>query len=464
MTVVHDKVALLPAPASVRDPVLRRFVSDPLFGQPDNIGTGTAFRRPLRPQDIDQMLAMPLLGAKQLTTNASLMAHRVLTTIYEQDLVFLPGKDDAGAFEDFAAFYAQELRDAGLMCRSGLERMTFNWLDEEVRPVGKWTVEAMREFLTGRLAEENATQSKVCAAILNANDPAAAARRFLVQLSGDFLTEASAMARNTLGNYGPGQSGLFTILIDEYGYGVHASKHSTRFEDTLRSVGLSDRVHHYWPWYLPTSFALINYFHYVSAHHTRFFRYIGALLYTEGTLHEANRQQSIMLKKALGPDVDTLYFDEHAQIDILHSDMALERVIMPVIERCGTSVIPEIVRGFEEFAVLQALADDDLIAHIRWTDNLETMRVQGQVVEMAMQNPETLTFTETAGEVSVPHVHDIDELFLVDSGSLTFHACHDCSIEMKAGDAILIPSGRLHGTVITSDTCTYRVAPMGEAD
>jgi hypothetical protein len=123
--------------------------------------------------------------------------------------------------------------------------------------------------------------SPVMKAIEDSSNPVHAAKTFLIQLAGDFLVESSAMSRNILGSYGSIQSELFKVVIDEYGYGVHQSKHSRLFEETLESVGLESTPHSYWQFYLTSSLMLNNYFNYISGDHSKFFRYLGAIFYAE---------------------------------------------------------------------------------------------------------------------------------------------------------------------------------------
>lgn len=438
---------------------LGEYLSNPLFGQVDSfVVEGNPFRRPVRPQDIEIFDFSEPLDAATYTCAPGLMAQRMLMNIYETDLLFLPKADFGANVADFRAYYADGSKVAGEMVRPLLERHLFDFLNREIDVSGPWNVASMDAFFDGRLRAANSGESEVVQAIESAHDPAAAAEVFLVQLAGDFLTEASAMARNVLGNYGQPLSELFKVLIDEYGYGVHETKHSSLFEETLASRGLSTDVHAYWQFYLGTSISLINYFHYVSRNHANFFRYLGALLYTEATLPHANHQQSRMLRGIFGDDVDTRYFDEHVHIDPHHTRMARENIIKPVVERCGEAVIPEIVRGLEEFRLLQDLADRDLIEQICFADDLKGHRETARAI---LANPdsvevrETARFTEPEGELSVTHVHDDDELFVVEDGALDFVASHAHAIRLGAGDAIVIPKNRLHGTVVVSESCTY---------
>ncbi len=87
------------------------------------------------------------------------------------------------------------------------------------------------------------------------------------------------MMENVLGVYGPVQSEWFTILIDEYGYGVHDQKHSTLY--TLRSVGLNTEPHHYWEYCRASALAANNYFHHLGSERRFFFHHVGALIHSE---------------------------------------------------------------------------------------------------------------------------------------------------------------------------------------
>lgn len=372
-----------------------------------------------------------------------------------------------GSFEkvehDFQLFYSNDSKLAGEAIRPTLEQHVFAFLDHEIDVSGSWNLAAMRVLFDSRLEVINTSESTLAATVRAANSPEKAARNFLVQLAGDFLTEASAMARNVLGNYGSPLSELFKVMIDEYGYGVHQTKHSTIYEELLESQGLSSEIHAYWQFYLTSSLALTNYFHYVSRNHAHFFRYLGALYFTEATIPHANRQYAKLLRELFGKDTNTHYFDEHVHIDPHHARMVVENVIEPVIERCGEGVIPEIVRGFEAFRLLQDIADEELIGQITWSDTSEAYCQRARNLQSDPDRPPagpTLSFTETKGEHSVTHVHDADELFVVSEGEIELVTGFDQSVNLRSGEGIVIPKGRLHGSVVLSDTCSYWVAPL----
>jgi hypothetical protein len=297
------------------------------------------------------------------------------------------------------------------------------------------------------------------ARIVGARAPDRLARHYLIQLACDFLTEASAMARNVTGNYGDLQSSLFNILIDEYGAGIHARKHSTLFEATLESLSMHIDVHAYWQFYHASSLALINYFHYVTKNKPLFFRYLGALFFTEATLVNTARRQSMMLRDVFGDTVDRTYFDEHRHIDRHHGDMALNRLVVPALERFGDEVAIEVMLGFEQYRQLQRCADLDLLAQFEWADDLGRYqdlaaelhaKMKAGQIDMSLE-----TFVEVRGERSTTHTHPDHRLLMIERGSMDFWPVYGVPLRLEEGALMYIPRHRLHGSVVRSAECVY---------
>jgi hypothetical protein len=212
------------------------YADNQLFINPgDFIVQSNPYRRPVRPQDLDGFDFSRQLPRDQFFSASALAAQRILLNVYESELIFLPKGPLAPVEQDFRTFYADELKLAGEAIRPILEDHLFGFLDREIDVSGPWSLPAMRAYFATRLDEANRGESRVVETILAAGDKEAAATDFLIQLAADFLTEASAMARNVLGNFGAPLSELFKVLIDEYGYGVPEAKHSTLFEKTLES-------------------------------------------------------------------------------------------------------------------------------------------------------------------------------------------------------------------------------------
>ncbi|MBC7479223.1 MAG: iron-containing redox enzyme family protein [Pseudorhodobacter sp.] len=186
-------------------------------------------------------------------------------------------------------------------------------------------------------------------------------RNFLIQSSTDLLAEASASALGVIGEYGPPQSALFRILIDEFGYGVHDKKHSVLYRNTLRGFGLSGQYNGYWQLFDTGAIALHNVIHSLFHSPRNFFRQIGFLLFAETSYQRSTGDHYRYLRKH-HPAVDATYFGEHAHIDIHHSDMVVNEVVAPLVARFGEEVGQEIILGAELTRRAFGLADQHLVA------------------------------------------------------------------------------------------------------
>jgi len=223
---------------------------------------------------------------------------------------------------------------------------------------------------------------------------------------------------------------------------------------------LNANAHHYWQFYTAGSMALTNYFHFISANHQHFFRYLGALYYTEASLAYATQTQSRALKMAFGTNFDTLYFDEHTHIDAHHGRMAFEKLIVPAVRRFGESILPDIIRGFEEFRLLQDVADREMFAHLTWHEQLAPIS-DGQFPVLP-SDARSHEFMEDKDELSVTHTHGVAELFTVTEGEISIVASPFVTLTLQAGESIWIPPGHLHGSLVNSSQCRYSVTALSQ--
>ena len=429
---------------------------------PDN-----PYRRTLRPHVFKHLDFSRPLRRDELLTYTSLTAHRTLLTIYEQDFLLLPRRDLEAKRADFAEFYAGRSTALGAVIRPWLERYLFDAIEREVSVTGSWTAASLEAYFQDFAASlRRPSENKVTAAILGSSNREHAARTFLIQLAGDFLLEASAMGRNVLGHYGPIQSELFTIVIDEYGYGVHETKHSTLFEQLLGAYGLDPQPHTYWQFYLTSSLALNNYYNWISRDHSKFFRYLGALFQAETAFIYSCAQFAEMLRAVFGPSAEVRYFLEHVHIDHHHSNMVFDRIVKPAVAVHGDWIIPEIVRGFEEARLLGQIADQDFCDQVSWSDGGRKFKELHPAVYAKIQagaiTPARQTFVEPRGELSVTHVHDGDELCHIESGVMHFVNGYDRHTVLHAGEGTVIQRNRLHGAIIESEECVYTIYSVGD--
>lgn len=446
---------------------IRLYAANPLFRDTDQwVILDNPYRRPIHQSAVQVLdFSTPLLR-EEIFNPSALVAHRMLLNIYESDLLFLPERDFPAKKDDFALFYSNESKVLGEIIRPTMETHVFGFLEDEISITGDWSLESLKSYLLSLVAAHEQSNLEIITALLSSKDPEKNAIAFLIQVASDFLTESSASARNVLGKYGAIQSELFKILIDDYGHGVHQTKHSTLFENTMASCGLSKQAHSYWQFYLGSSLALGDYYHYVSRDHSKFFRCLGALAYAESMFAHTCSQIAGMLRRVLGPDVDTFYFDEHGHIDADHGRMALENLVTPAIKQYGEGVINEIVRGLEEIRLLTAISDEDFIAQITWSDAMGDYKALARPIHQKLMTGESSTskasHTGRRRDPLIMHTCDEDKLCAVEHGSITLHSGYNRAIRIGAGEGIVIPRHRLNGIAVESDECIYTIYDLGD--
>src|ERR1700752_4759759 len=438
------------------------YAARPLFDNtPEWIIRDNPYRRPVDSKAVPQFDFSKPLNRAEILGASALAAHRMLLNIYETDLVFLPASNFAAKRNDFNSYYSNDNKLLGELIRPTLEAHVFSFLNDEINVTGKWSVEALKSYLQSIIAKHEQSELEICNAILKSADPERACRTLLIQMACDFLSEASASARNILGKYGEIQSEFFKIVIDDYGYGVHPAKHSTLYENTLATADLISEVHAYWKFFLSSTLGISNYYHYVSRDHSKYFRAIGAIAVAESMFSHTCRKISQMLRTVFGKNVDTYYFDEHFHIDAHHGRMAFEHVVAPAIERYGNGVIPDIVRGMEELQLLTAIADEDFIAQVSFADTVADLRLTAQQIHARLVDgslPQlAITHLGTRSQPFITRVSNQDQLYAVQSGTLDLILSPDQTVRLDRGETMIVPRQRLHGTAVVSEESCYRV-------
>ena len=464
-----------PSARAMAGAIIQDFADRPLFrdaSAAEMYIVGNPYRRPTRVYDNADIDYTVPLTKNDVTSNESLSTHRLLLNIYEIDCHLLPKTLSPELERDRQRFYKSDNQKRAGLARPILEQKAFAFLQDEIEVTGRWTPESamcylrdFKELEDGKL-KTSKNDSILLDRLLKCGDKKHCARHYLVQMASDFLTEASAMAGYMPGNYGVEQSELFNILIDEYGYAVFNKKHSTLFENLLISADLSPEIHRYWQFYQASSIMLTNYFHFLAKNKANYFRYLGALFFTEASLANVNRQQAAAIREIFGKEIDVSYFSEHSHIDSHHGTMALDRIIGPTLDKYGAFAAADIIRGFEEFKLLQEIADQDLFAQISWIDEEKNYRRAADLIWSRIQSGDLKlpreTFHEEREERSTTHTHDEHRLVVIENGEMDFWSGLGDPVRLSAGDAHFVPRHRLHGSVITSQECLYHQPIVNE--
>jgi Iron-containing redox enzyme len=459
-------------------PVTNQLLSDDLFRSAlDEIAKAPIFAdiddweiaanpwcRPIRPGSFKYFKFGPTTPANHLEY-AAFTTNRLLTALNELDFLFLPERK-LDPKDSFDQFYSEELRSCASVVAPRLADYALDFVDQEVTVEGGWTKPRFEDYFTQRIVPLKHELPRSLSLVTASKYPEQAAQLLLMQHAVDFLTEASLMARYSLGDYGNLQSHLFKVLLDEFGYGVHDTKHSTMFKRTLESVGLRSNSHAYWQFYLNTTLLLNNYFHRITSRPRHFFRYLGAITLAENTFAGYCEGAARTLRNVYGDRADVRYYKEHAHIDVHHGRMTYQDLALAAIDRHGEEIIPEIVLGMEQTLFLQELAERDLVAQLEWMSKKDDyhelgMEIRDRVLADEANLP-VARLIEPRGYLSVTHVHNGDELCVVDRGVLRFCSGPNSFVDLNAGEAVVIRRHRLHGAVPLSEICHYNIFSIGD--
>jgi hypothetical protein len=101
----------------------------------------------------------------------------------------------------------------------------------------------------------------------------------------------------------------------------------------------------------------------------------------------------------------------------------------------------------------------DLAAQLNWLSNIDTFLTAATLlttrIDLEWPDIDRDTFIEPREMCSTTHVHNDHRLVTVETGDMIFWGHPDMELELTVGDKVLIPAGRLHGSTVTSESCTY---------
>ncbi|MCZ6776976.1 MAG: iron-containing redox enzyme family protein [Ignavibacteria bacterium] len=193
-------------------------------------------------------------------------------------------------------------------------------------------------------------------------------RRLLAIASLDGLVEASQLSRVIGGVGNEVQAMLTKILLEEYGGGRLARKHSSFFSAMLTEFGMNTTPEAYFetiPWEV---LANINHSFTLCERKRNFLRYIGSLLYFEISVPAAFQNYKTagerlgFSEKAIG------YWDVHIKEDLRHGQWMLNEVALPLINRYEDSAW-EIVLGYDQQRFLSTRASQAIAKSIQQAEN-----------------------------------------------------------------------------------------------
>ncbi|GJL53814.1 MAG: hypothetical protein NPIRA02_09460 [Nitrospirales bacterium] len=201
------------------------------------------------------------------------------------------------------------------------------------------------------------------------NDMSQAGYRHLLAIASlDGLVEASQLSRVIGGVGNEIQSMLTKILMEEYGGGKLARKHSSFFSAMLAECDLDTTPEAYIdivPWEV---LANINHSFTVCERKRNFLRYIGSLLYFEISVPAAFQNYK-MAGERLGLSEQAIgYWDVHIKEDLRHGQWMLNEVTLPLITRYPDSAW-ELVWGYDQQRLLSTRASQAIAKCVQQVEN-----------------------------------------------------------------------------------------------
>lgn len=437
--------------------VIRAFAANSAFRAAERYELSTEenpFRRPVRPDDLEWLdYSKPLRDDCTLKLSA-LLGHRMLRNIYDGDLLYIPPTANPAAAADEKAFYSRRNRLYSALAAPILERHLFTMLDDVRPPLSEASMNGFIRHVSEYYQRRAAEPGRAFGIALSARHRKEAATFVFLQMSSYVPAANIAVASALRGDYRQVHPGLLHLLLDEYGAWAKASQ---RYQDLLTAAGISLTPAAHWQMYLGSSLARGNYAHFLARNRELFLRFLGVLMHKKIDDHVTRPQYDAIAEEGLGlapePGNTDGAFSEATVPDLLG------QMVGPFVEASGPAAVEEIYAGFAAAAWLSGMWDRDLSEQLAWADDIPAYEDRARKIDQYLTENKIQvdldTFIESCEETSTTHVHDDHRLVMIEAGKMHFWNNITHQIELNAGDKILIPMSRLHGSTVLSGECTY---------
>jgi hypothetical protein len=267
---------------------------------------------------------------------ARLFTQRILYRINRLKLFWY---DDLRSYSNERSVYLQDVRN----------QIELAWQQWETAQLPLKTLQQLdvAQALTDRSAEDLEPPLSNNGRYFQEEMQEAGYRRLLAIASLDGLVEASQLSRILGGVSNEIQAVLTRLLVEEYGAGRLARKHSSYFTKMLEELEMQTEPEAYLglvPWEV---LATINHSFLLSERKRYFLRYVGGLLHTEISVPAAF---SVYLNaaKRLGLSEEAMsYWNLHIKVDKLHGRWMLDEVALPLINHYPDDAW-ELVFGYDQ--------------------------------------------------------------------------------------------------------------------
>jgi hypothetical protein len=329
--------------------------------QTDNLDENLTRLTPTR-KTFEKTVAAALMAAYSDAYNSS-AAHRFLQRVlYRINRLKFFWYDALSNYANERSLYLQTIRN----------RIEAAWQAWELAQLDVASLQQLDvvEALRDRAAEDLDPELSATGRYFRDEMTVAGYRKMLEIASLDGLVEASQLSRTLGGVANQIHSVMTRLLVEEYGAGKLARKHSTYFTTMLSELGMNTEPEAYFdavPWEV---LATINHSFLLSERKRDYLRYAGGLLYTEISVPAAFHPYHAAAER-LGLSSDAMsYWTLHIKVDKLHGRWMLDEVALPLVERYPNDAW-ELILGYDQQRLMGDRAGNAVVQAVQLADREE---------------------------------------------------------------------------------------------
>jgi hypothetical protein len=293
-------------------------------------------------------------------------AHRFLQRIlYRINRLKLFWYDDLRHYTNERSFYLQILRNQ-------IETVWQQWELAQFDVASLQQLDAKQALIERAAADLNPILSEE-SRYLREQITEVGYRHLLAIASFDGLVEASRLSRILGGAANEVQCTLVRVLLEEYGNGRLARKHSTFFAQMLAELGMHTEPEAYFdlvPWEVLAS---INHNFLLTECKRHFLRYNGGLAYFEVAGPAAYRNYLAAAKRLKLSDAAMGYWELHIKEDERHGRWMMDDVALPLAEQYPNQAW-ELVLGYDQEKLMGDRAGAAVVRSIRQVEQSANAR------------------------------------------------------------------------------------------
>jgi hypothetical protein len=412
------------------------------------------FRRPVRPDDLSFLDYSEPMPSSEVLLLGSLLGHRMLRNIYDAELPLVAPRPNPAAARDGGEFSSDRNRILGALARPVLERYLFTFLDQARADEVVSGTAAVRDAVRLTLDRRSEQPSEALEVAATRSDRTAATTFVLLQLAASRPASASAIGRVAASDFGPLPAGPQRLAREEHQRWTAAAP---RYQATLADAGLTSTPAAYWQFSLGSSLARGNHLRYLASSGRTLCQFLGALVFYQIDQAATAQQFADLVEGTFGGRAG--YFRELTPLFGHELDERLEHLLGQLQGAIGNGATEAFHEGFVDADRLARIWDSDLAEQLAWADRIDDYKDRAEWIQKKLTTDNITvdldTFVESHEETSTTHVHDDHRLVMIESGEMFFWNNVTHRIALSTGDKVLIPTSRLHGSVVLSGTCTY---------